>query len=103
MGKGVTMLLCFVIASAISAADVTATVSSDRRDVDALLCFKTAIQSDPFGSLSNWTEKNAEKVCSWKGIWCRKQTRRVLDLRGKVFGARGKVLGAGFTPEESLA
>jgi hypothetical protein len=84
MGKGVIMLVCFVIASAISVADETvtaaATDSYDKRDVDALLCFKKAIIPDPLGLLSNWTAQNAENVCSWEGIRCRKQTRRVVGI-----------------------
>jgi hypothetical protein len=52
---------------------------------------KGQFKSDPLGSLSNWTAKNAEKVCSWEGIWCRKHTRRVVGIDLSSSGLEGNL------------
>lgn len=61
----------------------------EKRDVDARLCFKKALTSDPHGSLSNWTAQNKENVCSWNGISCRKYTRRVVGISLPDLGLEG--------------
>lgn len=56
-----------------------------KRDIDALLSFRKAITIDPFGKLSDWTAENSENICSWYGIFCLKNTTRVIavDLHGE--------------------
>lgn len=52
----------------------------ERKEVEALLSFKSHIKSDPSGRLSNWTADNSKGVCSWYGITCRPHTRRVVAI-----------------------
>ena len=53
----------------------------EKRDLDALLAFRKAVTSDPYGWLSNWTANNAKNMCSsWFGVSCRQQTRRVVAI-----------------------
>ena len=43
----------------------------DKSDLRALLSFRKAITSDPYGDLSNWTAENSDNMCSsWYGIRC---------------------------------
>ena len=63
----------------------------DKSDLRALLSFRKAITSDPYGKLSNWAAENFDNMCSsWYGIRC--NTGRVfsinlsdLDLEGTFF------------------
>jgi Leucine-rich repeat (LRR) protein len=52
----------------------------EKRDVQALLSFKDHIKEDPAGKLSNWTAENSKAVCSWYGITCRQNTRRIVAI-----------------------
>ena len=51
-----------------------------KKDIDALLSFRKAIRTDPYGKLSNWTAENSENICSWYGVRCRKNTTRVMAI-----------------------
>ncbi|XP_058201352.1 probable LRR receptor-like serine/threonine-protein kinase At3g47570 isoform X2 [Rhododendron vialii] len=45
----------------------------------ALLAFKAAITSDPFGALNSWNE--SIHFCHWAGVTCGRQHQRVIVLR----------------------
>lgn len=61
----------------------------DGRDVSALLSFRNAVISDPFGSLLNWTPHNSHNVCSWNGIRCRNDMNRVVAITLVGLGLQG--------------
>ncbi|KAL5214935.1 hypothetical protein ABZP36_004087 [Zizania latifolia] len=76
-----SFLLCSLI---ISLSSYTITTSSaqpsnrSRIELQALLCFKKAISSDPKGSLRSWSSNN---FCRWEGVKCdRTRPDRVVSI-----------------------
>eukprot|EP01018_Ginkgo_biloba_P025816 Gb_03419 [translate_table: standard] len=58
-------------------------------DVRSLMLFRKAISTDPNALLFAWTTTNSENVCSWRGIRCRKGSRRVVALVLLGLGLKG--------------
>jgi hypothetical protein len=69
----------------------TSMADRHKRDVEALLAFRKAITYDNAGLLSNWTAHNSNSMCSWNGIWCRRNTERVVAIILPQSGLSGTV------------
>ncbi|XP_052177494.1 receptor-like protein EIX2 [Diospyros lotus] len=72
----VFMLVWFLCATASSGG-----VSCNEKERQALLDFKQAISSDPFGALSSWSPHvHDSDCCNWRGVRCDNMTGRVVEL-----------------------
>ncbi|XP_058217498.1 probable LRR receptor-like serine/threonine-protein kinase At3g47570 [Rhododendron vialii] len=72
----VVSLLCLQSGSSFVAGFMQGGNETDRL---ALLAFKAAITSDPFGALNSWNE--SIHFCQWVGVKCGRQHQRVTGLR----------------------
>ncbi|XP_058201363.1 probable LRR receptor-like serine/threonine-protein kinase At3g47570 [Rhododendron vialii] len=71
----------FLLLSLHSGSPLVAGFVQGRNKTDhlALLAFKAAITSDPFGALNSWNE--SIHFCHWVGVTCARQHQRVIVLR----------------------
>ncbi|XP_057448831.1 probable LRR receptor-like serine/threonine-protein kinase At3g47570 [Lotus japonicus] len=67
----------------------TASASSNETDHFALLKFKEAISSDPYGILDSWN--SSTHFCKWHGVTCSPLNQRVTELNLQGYRLQGPI------------
>ncbi|KAH6828913.1 hypothetical protein C2S53_013480 [Perilla frutescens var. hirtella] len=81
MANSTTFLALLFIFSSVFFFPQPTTCSGNKTDLLSLLAFKSAIDLDPLGALSSWSETTTDHFCNWTGVGCsRRHPDRVIEI-----------------------